>query len=376
MTVSPLVPRSDFFGLDDLTYLYTAAEGPMLRRGAAAIEEYCRQKSRAEAGRAHHAEIEKSLRGRLAAMLGVESGEIALLSSASEGINAVAGVIDWRTGDNVVINDLEFPSVSLPWLRMRDRGVEVRVVRHKNWEIPTEDLLGAVDDRTRLLALSQVSYVNGLHHDVETIGAALKGTNTRFLLDATQAVGVLPVPVRAADFTVTSSFKWLLATHGVGVLVWNRERLPEAEPAGIGWYSVQNSFTPDRYERYTLRDDAGRFETGFLNFPTIYALNESIPYLEAIPIETRAEHALALGDRVIEGLQSLGLSVTTPLDRVRRGASVTFIHHRAVEIGKALLEKNIHVWAGDGRVRASTHLYNGSADVERYLEALAKIVRG
>jgi selenocysteine lyase/cysteine desulfurase len=369
-----LVPRSDFIGLDDCIHLYTAAECPMLRRAAEAMAEYTRQKSRAEAGRANHAAVTRSCRETLARLLGVEAKDVALLGSASDGINAVAGVIDWQPGDNVVINDLEFPSVALPWLRLRDRGVEVRVVRHQEWDIPTDALLGVIDARTRLLALSHVSYVNGLRHDVETIGQTLKGTSALFLLDVTQTLGVLPVPATAADFVVASTYKWLLGTHGLGVLVWNRSRISELEPAAIGWYAVESVFTPDRYERYRLREDAGRFETGYLSFPAIYALNESVPYLLALDPRRLSDHVYDLGDCLIAGLNRLGLTVTTPVDRGRRGPSVTFVHDDAAAIGTALAERAIHVWAGDGRVRASTHAFNSEADVAGYLDALAKVL--
>lgn len=371
----PLAPRSDFLGIDQMTHLYTAAECPMLRAGRAALEEYAVQKSRAEAGRAHHAEVANNCRDAIAQLLGASSDDIAFLSSASEGINAVCGLIDFQPGDNVVVNDLEFPSVSLPWLRLKARGIDVRVVRHDHWDISTAALLSAVDHRTRLLGLSQVSYVNGLRHDVEMIGAALRGTGTLFLVDATQSLGVLPVPASSADFVVSSTYKWLLGTHGLGILYWNRSRQPDVQPAEIGWYSVADTFAPDRFEHYTLKANAGRFETGYVNFPGIYVLARSVPYLQAVGIGRIAEHAWQLGDTLIAGLDELGVETMSPTTHDRRGASISFTHTRANELGRELVEKSVHVWAGDGRVRASTHLFNGENDIDRYLGVLSSILR-
>lgn len=372
--MTPLVPVSDFVDLDGATYLYTAAECPLLTRSADAMRAYAHHKSRAEAGRAHHAEIAAACKASVARLLDVAPGELAFLSSASEGINAVCGLIDFRSGDNVVVNDLEFPSVTLPWLRLRDRGVEVRVVRHRHWGITPDMLLHAVDDRTRLVALSQVSYVNGLCHDVGAIDEGLRQTNALLLVDATQSAGVLPVPARAADFVVASTYKWLLGTHGLGVLYWNRLRRPDVQPPAIGWYSVTSTFAPDRYERYTLKPDAGRFETGYVNLPAIYALSESVPYLLAVGVERIAAHARSLGDLLIARLDALGLEVISPRRAQERGASVSFAHDRAAEIGRALAEERVHVWAGDGRVRASTHLFNGAEDVHRYADVLASVL--
>jgi cysteine desulfurase / selenocysteine lyase len=375
MIVNPaLAPKSDFFELEDVAHLYSAAECPMLASAAAALMDYTRWKSRAEAGRRHHSQITASCKSRIAELLGVSADEIALLGSASEAINAIAGTLAFRPGDNVVVNDLEFPSVVLPWLRMRDRGLEVRVVRHENWTVPAERLLAAVDDRTRLVALSHVSYVNGWRHDVETISETLRTTPTRLLLDATQSLGVFPVEARLADFVVSSTYKWLLGTHGLGILHVNPSRLQALEPAAIGWYSLAAAFTQDRYERYQLRADAGRFETGYLNFPAIYALNASVAYLLNIGVERIARHALALTAELIGGLRSLGLTVATPEDPERRGASVTVLHERASEIGARLAEEAVYVWAGDGRVRASTHAFNDSSDVARCLDVMKKAI--
>jgi selenocysteine lyase/cysteine desulfurase len=371
---SELVPQTDFLGLAGITHLYSAAECPMLGKGADAVADYTRWKSRAEAGRAHHSEITRSCKSGLACLLDVAAEDIALLGSSSDAICAIAATIDFQPGDNVVINDLEFPSVVLPWLRLRDRGIEVRMVRHVDWAIPAESLLAAVDDRTRILALSHVSYVNGWRHDLEAISAALAGTRTRLLLDATQSLGVFTVPARLADYVVASTYKWLLGTHGLGVLYVNPDRVPPPEPAAIGWFSVDVAFTDDRFERYSLRGGAGRFETGYLNFPAIYALDASVSYLLKVGIDRISDHAHALGDDLIAGLRAHGLQVTTPDDRTRRGASVTFLHERAAEIGLRLAAEQVHVWAGDGRVRASTHAFNSSRDVDRYLDVLTGIV--
>ncbi|HEY8742187.1 MAG TPA: aminotransferase class V-fold PLP-dependent enzyme, partial [Chloroflexota bacterium] len=311
----------------------------------------------------------------LGQLLDVPPSDLAFLPSASDSINAVCGLIDFRPGDNVVINDLEFPSVTLPWLRLRERGIDVRVVRHRHWEIGADALLAAVDHRTRLMALSHVSYVNGLRHDVEALSEPLRTAGVIFMVDATQSLGVLPVPASAADFVVSSTYKWLLGTHGLAVLYWNRSRRPDVQPAAIGWYSLADTFAADRYERYTLKPDAGRFETGYVNFPAIYALSRSVPYLLKAGIPRIAAHALALGDLLIKGLSDLGLEIISPADRRRRGASISFLHPRAAEIGRVLADCQVLVWAGDGRVRASTHLFNDQADIERFLDVLSGILR-
>jgi cysteine desulfurase / selenocysteine lyase len=368
-----LVPRSDFPGLGDSAYFYSAAEGPMLASVAASLQEYAAQKSRAEAGRAHHAAVLAQCKTALARLLGVVEGDLALLGSASEGIAAVGSVIDFQAGDNVVTNDLEYPSSVIPWLRLKPSGVDVRVIRHRRWEIGTDDLLNAVDARTRLVVLSHVSFVNGLRHDIEAIAAGVRKKGALFLVDATQSLGVLPVPTTCADFLVSSSYKWLLGVHGLGILYWNRTRRPNVEPAYVGRQSVVDAFGPQRFEEYTLKPDADRFGLGFVNLPGAYALSRSVPYLLSVGIERIAAHVLALGGMLLEGLNDLGFEVMTPLSPDRRGASISFAHSDAARIGEALAERGIFVWAGQGRVRVSLHLFNGAEDVTRLIALLAEI---
>ncbi len=371
-----LVSVNDFLNLEGKTHLYTAAECPLLVASAEALTRYATMKAEAERGRAHHAQVTATCRASVAALFGVTPEEIAFLGSASDAINAVAGTLVFAPGDNVVINDLEFSSVALPWLRLRAQGLEVRVVHHRHWEIPTDLLLSAVDAKTRLVALSHVSYINGWRHDVAAVSAALARTNAKLLLDVTQSAGIFPIDATLADFVVSSTYKWLLGTHGLGLLYVNKDRSASPEPRSIGWYSLGAAFVADPTAPYILREGAGRFETGYLDFAAIYALNVSLPYLRTLAPERVVAHVHALGDELIAGLKQLDLTVTTPERHSDRGSSVTFLHPDAERIGPSLARRKIHVWAGEGRVRASPNVFNSSQDIAVLLDALASILTG
>jgi selenocysteine lyase/cysteine desulfurase len=371
----PLLDPGAFVGLEDATYLFSAAEGPMLRTVAEHVQTYLTRRSEGLAGRLRHHEEAERCRNACAALFGVGINDIALVPSATAGINAVVAACDLRAGDNVVVNDLEFPSVVLPFMHLKSQGVDVRVVRHRNWILEPGELLAAVDSKTRVLAVSHVSYVNGLRNDLKTLRAGLSGSNAIFLVDATQTAGVLPVEVDSTDFVVASGYKWLLGIHGAAVLYWNRARRPDWEPRDIGPSSVASPYGPDRYSSYEWKESAARFELGYPPFPPIYALAASIPVLLAYDPDAIARHVLRLGAAVRAGLQRLGLKVMTPADPDRRGASISFAHPEADEIGRRLAADRVHVWAGDGRVRASTHLFNCTADVDSYLDRLEAALR-
>jgi selenocysteine lyase/cysteine desulfurase len=241
--------------------------------------------------------------------------------------------------------------------------------------LPGESILDSVDDRTALVAISHVSFVNGWRNDIDGLSVQLRRRGVPFLVDVTQSAGIFPIDASIADFVVSSTYKWLLGTHGLGILVVNPSARLKDDPAAIGWYAIEDASAPDRYERYDLKPGAGRFEAGYLNFSAIYALNASLGYLAQIPMADRVDHVHSLGDEVIEGLDRLGLNVITPRCRSERGASVTFLHPEASRIGESLAAYGVHVWAGDGRVRASPNIFTCSDDIARYLAVLAECLQ-
>ncbi|MBJ7614401.1 MAG: aminotransferase class V-fold PLP-dependent enzyme [Candidatus Dormibacteraeota bacterium] len=347
----------------------------MLRSVAAALQEYAAMKSAGRSGRMHHLGVAAECRATVARYMGVSDLDVALVPSASAAMNSICAWAALEPGDNVVVNNLEFPSVTLPFLRLRDDGVDVRVVQHERWSIDPGRLLGAVDARTRILAVSHVSYVNGLRHDLVHLREGLADSTALLVVDATQTLGVLPVPVEEADFMVCSGYKWLLGIHGAGILYWNRSRQAGVVPRDIGPSSVVEPYAANGYDAYALKPGAERFELGYPAFPPMYALRVSVPVLADVGIEIIANHVLSLGTELLNGLKALDVEVMTPKDRSSRGASISFAHPRANEIGHRLDEMGIRVWFGDGRVRASTHLFNGLGDVQSYLEALEVVLK-
>ncbi|HUG13670.1 MAG TPA: aminotransferase class V-fold PLP-dependent enzyme [Thermomicrobiales bacterium] len=367
--------KSEFIGGDERAYLYTAGEGLVPRSVIAATERYYEDKVRAGEGRARGQAVEQECRAGLAALMtGATADDIALLGSTSEGVNAIYSLIDWLPGDNVVtiVNELEFPSVVLPAAKLEQRGVELRAVGHADWIVTPEMIGAAIDERTRLVVLSHVSYRTGFRHDLDAVSAIVRPANPNalFAVDATQSLGVIHVPANACDFLVATSCKWLLAPHGLGVFYWNRERLPVVEPAGIGWYSVVD----DLQFPYDLKPTAGRFELGGPNLLSIYALNEGVKLLLETGVERIEAHALALGMRLLDGVSDLDLPVMTPRDPSLRAGIVAWEDPHNVATARKLAERDIYVTGSSGRIRAGIHLYNDESDVDRLVKGMREIV--
>jgi selenocysteine lyase/cysteine desulfurase len=376
---SSLAPKSDFIGLEGVAHLAAGGETPFLRSHLDAFAAYARDKSAGLPGRERFFAVKQEARARLARLLGCTPGDLAFLSSTSEGINLVAGSLDWRPGDNVVLEAHEFPSDLHPWQRLRARGVEVRLLRPpalggppgpEPWSVLPERFEEAVDERTRVVALSVVSYFTGERHDLERIAAIARRRGALLLADASHALGVVPVRADQCDFLFACSYKFLLAHEGVAVFYWNRARWPDWEPPTVGWHSVVARPPAERLDGYVLKPDAERAEAGNPPFPGIYVLNNALGYLLALGIERIEEHVLALGATLRAGLVELGLDVLTPAEPARRAANVAFSTAEGPRLERALYERGVYVWEADGRVRLSLHAYNDESDVERALAAL------
>ena len=371
-----LIPSSEFIGLERIVHLGVGGEAPMLRSHRQAVDRFFEDKAMGEEGRDREDACVSRCREKAARLLKADARDIAFLSSSSEGINVLVYGLDWRPGDNVVVCDVEFPSETLPWTRLRGLGVEIRIVPHKNWYVDINDVKRAMDARTRLVAVSDVSYFTGQRMRIEALSRIVRDSGVLLCVDATHSAGAVPVEARHADILVASCYKWLLATHGTAVFFWNRERLPELEVPFLGWHS--GTSIPDWRTPldFTLREGADRFEQGNVSFISLYILENALDRILEIGVPAIEEHVLDLSGRLIGGLKDLRMELMTPEDPSERGGNVCFMTSRIAEITEGLARRGIIIWggyAGVGRIRVSTHLYNSSDDVDRLLEALKKM---
>ncbi|MCP4389753.1 MAG: aminotransferase class V-fold PLP-dependent enzyme [Gammaproteobacteria bacterium] len=371
--IEALIPKSEFIGLEENAHLCAGGESPMLKSHLQAIEQFMIDKSRGELARDLEAEKVEQARGKCANLFSVNAEDITFLSNASEGINNVAYGLDWKAGDNVVIADVEFPSGLLPWTRLERQGVEIRVVKHKNWQTRLDDIAALVDTRTRVVTLSHVSMLTGQRIDLPALSQLVRSSNALLLLDATHAAGVVPVDARLADVMVSSCYKWLLGTHGAAVFYVNRETLPDFEPPFLGWNSVASHGGWEQPTQFTLKPDLHRFQPGNTGFISVYILDNALDHLLDIGIENIEAHALALSGKIRDAVDNLGLELMTPPAAADRAGNVCFLANDLETVRAELERRQVLIWgayAGFGRLRISTHLYNDSDDANRCIDAL------
>lgn len=357
-------------------YLDTAAEGLPAPGVASAINEYVVEKSKGTPGRKKHFAKEEEARILSAQLLGADSANVAFAPTTSDALNLLAASLPFQPGDEVVITDLEFPSNVLPWLALAKKGVRAIVVPSKDGAIRLEDLDAALSERTRLVSVSLVSYKSGSYFPhTRELAERVHHFGGVLCVDATQALGRCPVSLEGVDYLMASSFKWLMGPHGLAIVYVAPSFRTQFDLAGVGWYSVTSVFTPDRFEHYSLKPGAACISAGMPNFAALYGMCEALRFVASIDQERETIRLNALCAELRQDLQQRGLNVLTPADSALSSGIVSFEHPQASQIGEDLEREGVIVWAGDGRVRASVHLYNDSDDIRLYLQALDKTLR-
>jgi cysteine desulfurase / selenocysteine lyase len=376
--IESLIPKSRFVGLESIAHLATGGESPMLRSHLDSVQQFMLDKSQGEPARQLQAEVMQQARQRCAKLFKVAAQDLTFLSSSTEGINVVCYGLKWQAGDNVVVADVEFPSDILPWTKLKNHGVEIRVVKNSGWVINEQDILDKIDDRTRVVALSQVSMFTGQHMDVAMLSKAIRDTQALFLMDVTHAAGVVPVDAKYADIMVCSCYKWLLGTHGTAVFYCNPERLASLSPPFIGWASPTSSGGWQSPLEYCLPDNADRFLAANPSYISLYILNNAVEQLLKLGDENIQSHSLALGQHIRQGLDEFDLEMMTPREDHRRAGNICFMASNVEQLRTALEQRGVLVWGAYGhfgRVRVSAHVHNDTDDVTRFLTAMEQFLQ-
>jgi len=313
-------------------------------------------------------ELAHETRGRFAQIVGASPEEVAFVKNTSDGLSIVAAGFPWKEGDNLVTANGEFPSNIYPWMRLRSRGVEMRMVAPREGRVRKEDLFTACDGKTRLITLSSVEFANGYRNDLSKIGEFCQKHGIFFCVDGIQSVGVLPMDVKAFGIDALSAdgHKWLLSPEGIGGFYISHDVMEMVEPVILGWHSVKNRFDFENYD-FRLSPDARRYEPGSINTAALAAFNASMGLLSSLGMDRIWERVRRLTEHVLERARGEGYEILTPCDPEERSGIVTF---RVPGVDNAALWKALHSRKAlcsprAGGIRLSPHFYNTPDEVDR-----------
>jgi selenocysteine lyase/cysteine desulfurase len=378
-----LSARSDFPVLEEVVYLNTGSIGLEPLPVRAAGEELGAQiAGRGTVG--FDDEIEKRVgdvpRAAAARLLGADPDDVAVVTHATEALCQVAWWLKPGEGQNVVSADLEFPSVTYPWLRVaRDTGLEVRLAPALDdpASFSLDTIAAAVDDHTAVICVSHVQYATGHRLDPAGLVELARSADAMLVLDATQSAGVVPLdaPGLGVDVLVTSGYKWLCSAPGAGICYLRRGLWEQLDPPFVGWKSTEDAIAFDA-RTIPLANAARRLEYSTPAYAAGAALTAAVDYLLDLGIENVLDHDLALAAELREGLERLGAEVLTPAEDDRRAGIVIarFPGHEGGAVAGALADAGVIVSPRLGAVRFSLHHFNDSSDVDRALAALAAIL--
>jgi selenocysteine lyase/cysteine desulfurase len=311
-------------------------------------------------------ERSESARTAFAGLVNAAPEEVAVTTSVSAGLSAVASGLRYAARPKIVTTELEFPTVGQIWHAQEARGA--RVVH-----VQPDEVVGAIDEETKLVSITHVSYRTGELIDPRPIVQAAHDHGALVFLDAYQSAGSLPIDAKelGVDFLAAGVLKYLLASAGLAFLYARSEVVEKLWPTVTGWFADEDVFKMDIHD-YSPAHTARRFESGTPPVPSIYAGIAGIELMQEIGIAETREHVIGLDELLIAGVDELGGSVATPRDPQRRGALVCIRSTDEHALVAALAADGIVTSSRAGNLRISPHAYNSEDDIRAVLDALAR----
>jgi selenocysteine lyase/cysteine desulfurase len=365
--------RSHFPILQAKTYLYSCSQGALSDTVEAGLQEYAQSWRTSRAPWDDWMETYEALRTQFARFINAEREEVAIVASASAGINPIANAMqfDHRGFDHrnkVVMSEYEFPTMGQIWLAQQPRGAEIQFLDGVNNVVPTECYRAAIDERTLIVPLTHVSFVNGFRSDVPAITRIAHERGALLFLDGFQDCGTRPIDVKAldVDFYVTGVLKYLLGPPGVAFLYVRRGLIESLTPSMTSWFAQRDAFAFDT-KRLDPATDARRFEGGSPPMPNIYMARRGLDLVTQIGMENVAAQIERLTRAFIQGVRDLKIESKTPASSV--GPLVVLRSSDPAAIIQKLQARGIVASIrGDG-VRIAFHVYNTLEDVHTALRA-------
>jgi selenocysteine lyase/cysteine desulfurase len=357
--------RHRFPIFERLVYINSCSQGALSDAVRDSYEQYLRDWEEKGAPWEYWVEREEAARAAFARLIGAAPEEVAVTTSLSAGVSALASGLRYARRSKIVTTELEFPTVGQIWHAQESRGA--RVVH-----APIHRFDQVIDDDTAVVSVTHVSYRTGEMIDVKEVVRLAHERGALVLLDAYQSAGSVPIDVKelGVDFLAAGTVKYLLGSAGLGFFYCRRELFERAWPTATGWFADQDIFAMDIHD-YSPARDARRFQAGTPPVPAIYAGIAGIELMREIGVEETREHVLHLNAHLIAGLDELGATVVTPTRRDRHGALICVKSTDVDELVAALGRWGIVTSSRDGNVRISPHAYNSLDDVDLVLEALA-----
>jgi cysteine desulfurase / selenocysteine lyase len=372
--------RSEWFDIEDATYLNLAGQSPMPKVAVRAVQAAIElKKFPYKIPDADFFGLPNRIRAGIAKIIGSKPEEIALTTGASTGMSAVALGLRWNPGDEVITAKGEFPLQYATWKPMEEReGIVLKVVAPRDKFITADDLIAAMTPKTRVVSVSHVRFDNGAMIDAPKLAAACHKQGALLLLDVSQSCGAIPMTVDmlGADFLVCAGYKWLLGPFGTGFFWARSEHIAMMRSGPFYWMAMggADNFAAMASAPPKPGPDAKRWDAAeTANYLNHCPLEASVEFVARVGAGTVAEHNHKLINFLFDRLPKDRCVPTSPLDSTQRGPYGCFAA-RSPQATAALYERlckeNIVTSLREGNIRVSPHLYNTERDIDRLISVI------
>jgi len=367
--------RHEFPVARDKIFLSHAGVCPLPRRVADAIAGCAREATLGdqEAFVLHRLDDARKLASQL---LNCRADEVALVGPTSLGLSLVASGLNFRKGDNILIYHDDYPSNVYPWMALAEKGVQVRLLNTRGLGVIRPiDVMGQVDENTRLVALASCHFISGYRLEIAAIGKYLRERGIFFCLDGIQTLGAFPTTVEHVDFLAADAHKWLLGPCGAGILYVRRELQEKLNPPLYGWNNVRNpNFVAQ--EQIVFRSGAVKYEAGTHNLLGVVGLIAALELALEVGVESIATELLRKRALLVPALQKKGFTVLNADAKTENASGIVSFF----QPGKDLMPLNQKLSdagviaslrtdrKGQNYVRLSPQFYNTDAELQRVLE--------
>jgi kynureninase len=359
--------RTRFPILEHTTYLINHSLGAM----PAAVEERMREYARTWAERGIRAwgegwwTMPLTVGDQIGRILGAPAGTVCMHQNVSIAEAVVLSCFQQPGERNRIVYEREnFPSVRYVYQARSELDV-----------VATDDVVGAIDERTLLVPIQHVFFKSGEIQDVESIVDRAHAAGAYVVLDAYQSAGAVPLDVTAlgVDFAVGGSVKWLCGGPGAGWLYVRPDLVERLEPSVTGWQAHARPFAFEPELEYA--DGIARFLTGTPNVPALYACTPGYDLIEEIGVDRIRANSLQQTQRLIGGADARGFEVRSPREPERRGGTVTVRVPDFEAVHKELSERQILCdFRPDAGIRLGPHYFTSDEELDFALNQVEDIL--
>lgn len=344
----------------------------------------------------------ESARAKVAAFIGCDTDEVALVQNTTHGLGIIANAIPLEKGDNVLVCDLEYQASTVCWKpRIGKIGAELREVKSVNGTVTAEDFAAVMDEHTKAIMLASVQEINGYRADVKAIAELAHAHNCYIAIDGVQEVGAMQVDVHAmdVDFYCAGAKKWIGNPFGTGFLYIRRDVAKKLDPMYYGYFSMKY---PSKFKDYVsyledparhpfdddgIINDATKFEImGFANYLGALGLREALQVQLDIGQEKIEKHIKGLNKHLVKRLADIGIRVCSPTDEAHMSSIASF--NFGFPDGNIEREKRLVTYlqarkilvslrssTGTGGIRISMHYYNTPEQIDRLVDGIRDFMR-